>query len=312
MKVAQLKTPVAFLVFNRPDTTAQVFEAVRQARPAMLLVVADGPRPDRPGEAERCAEARAIIEGVDWPCEVLKNYAEANMGCKQRISSGLDWVFSQVEAAIVLEDDCLPHPSFFLFCEKLLEKYRDDERVMMIGGTNFLLETPGLVESYCFSRYFSIWGWATWRRAWQHYDLEMEQWPRLRQEHQLKALYSQPFMWRHMTAMIDGGYQKRINTWDIQWSYSCLFNNGLSVVPRVNLISNIGLVGTHTSGDPSNHMLPVAQIETENLRHPAMVCPNHGFDDLIFRKMMKPTVLGFVRWFYFALRKRFDRMLERL
>jgi len=304
-----LKTPVAFLVFNRPDTTEQVFAAIRQAQPETLLVVADGPRPDRVGEADVCAKVRAIIEQVDWPCRVLKNYSDVNMGCKGRVSSGIDWVFTEVEEAIILEDDCLPHPDFFPFCEKLLERYRDDERVMMIAGTNFLIETPSLVDSYCFSRFFSIWGWATWRRAWQHYDLNMEQWPRLRKQQQIKGLYSQPFMWRHMTSLMEAGYYNRINTWDIQWAYSCLFNNGLCAVPRVNLISNIGLTGTHTSGDLTYNMLPVSPLEMEDFNHPTMISPNHCFDDAMFRKMMKPTLMGAVRKIYFALRKRIKRML---
>lgn len=304
-----LKTPVAFLVFNRPDTTEQVFAAIRQAQPETLLVVADGPRHDRPGEDVACAKVRAIIDQVDWPCRVLKNYSEVNLGCKYRVSSGLEWVFKEVVEAIILEDDCLPHQDFFPFCEKLLEYYRDDERVMMVSGSNFLIETPDFIESYCFSRYFSIWGWATWRRAWQHYDLNMEQWPRLRKEQQIKALYSQTFMWRHMTVMMDNGFYNRINTWDIQWAYSCLFNNGLSIVPRVNLISNIGLSGTHTSGDLSYNMLPVISLEMNSVKHPTLVIPNHSFDDAVFRKMMKPTIKSSVRKIYFALRKRYLRIL---
>src|SRR3972149_5093970 len=127
-----LKTPVAFLIFNRPDTTESVFREIAKAKPSKLLVVADGARPDRVGEAEKCASTRAIIERVDWDCEVLKNYSNVNLGCKRRVSSGLDWVFETVEEAIVLEDDCLPSPSFFPFCEELLERYRDDSRVMQI------------------------------------------------------------------------------------------------------------------------------------------------------------------------------------
>ena len=133
----QLGTPVAFLVFNRPDTTARVFAEIARARPPKLLVVADGPRTDVPGEPERCQAARAIVEhGVDWPCQVLTNYADSNLGCKRRVSSGLDWVFDMVEAAIILEDDCLPHPTFFRFCEELLDRYRDDERIMTVSGIN--------------------------------------------------------------------------------------------------------------------------------------------------------------------------------
>src|SRR5262245_27851901 len=134
--MSQINTPLAFLVFRRPQTTARVWEAIRQARPKTLLIVADGPRATHTGETELCAQVRAICDRVDWPCEVLRNYAETNLGCRQRVSSGLDWVFQTVEEAIILEDDCLPHPTLFSYCQELLERYRYDERVMLISGAN--------------------------------------------------------------------------------------------------------------------------------------------------------------------------------
>src|SRR5262245_26909140 len=132
-----MRTPVAFIVFNRPDLTERVFAEIARARPPKLLVVADGPRPDVAGEAEKCVATRAIIDRVDWQCDVLTNYSDRNLGCGRRPSSGLRWVFEQVEEAIILEDDCLPHPTFFQFCEELLERYRDDKRVMHISGNNY-------------------------------------------------------------------------------------------------------------------------------------------------------------------------------
>lgn len=133
-----------------------------------------GPRPNFPGEAEKCATARAIIDQVDWDCEVLTKYSEVNMGCKQRVSSGLNWVFDNVDEAIVLEDDCLPHPSLLRFCDELLEKYRNDERILMITGTNYLVDANKTPYSYFFTRHFSVWGWATWRRAWATYDVALK------------------------------------------------------------------------------------------------------------------------------------------
>src|SRR5687767_13684909 len=171
MSLTLRRTPVALLVFNRPQATARVFEAVARARPPRLLVVADGPRADRPDDGELCHQTRAIIERVDWPCEVMKDYSDTNLGCRKRVSSGLDWVFSNVADAIILEDDCLPEPSFFPFCEELLERYRDDERVAMIRAGNFLEGRRVASTSYYFSRWFHIWGWATWARAWKHNDV---------------------------------------------------------------------------------------------------------------------------------------------
>lgn len=292
----QLSTPVAFMIFNRPETTARVFEAIRQARPTMLLVVADGPRPNRPGEAEQCAAARAVIDQVDWECQVLTNYADTNLGCGHRISSGINWVFEQVEEAIILEDDCLPHVDFFPFCAALLEKYRTDERVMMVGGTNFL---PNLAipESYLFSRYFSIWGWATWRRAWALYDINMSDWETLSAQKQIAYLYSKRYLVRYFTKIFDVAYRNQVDTWDIQWFFCCLFNNGLSIVPRVNLITNIGVAGTHTIGTKGHpHFnMPTFALDDRNLRHPQRVFASAAYDPIFFERHLKISMFQRVR-----------------
>ncbi len=174
------KSPVAFLVFNRPETTRKVFAEIARTRPPKLLVVADGPRRDQPGESDRCAEVRRIIEGVDWDCEVLTNYAEENMGCERRVSSGIDWVFANVDEAIFLEDDCLPHPSFFRFCDEMLKRFRNNDKIMTICGDNFQFGSRPSSFSYYFSRYCHIWGWASWRRAWNFYDVRISHWPELK------------------------------------------------------------------------------------------------------------------------------------
>ena len=303
-KGLDVKTPVAFLIFNRPDTTEQVFAAIRRARPPMLLVVADGPRADCSGEAAQCAAARAVIAQVDWPCKVLKNYSDVNLGCKQRIASGLDWVFREVEEAIILEDDCLPHPDFFPFCEKLLERYRDDERVMMIGGTNYLLDKLDIPESYCFSRYFPIWGWASWRRAWAMYDINMKEWPRLKAEGHLRSLYGQWYMRRHLTKAFDATYAGRINTWDTQWFYSCLFNSGLSIIPRRNMISNIGTIGAHAGGYSANNFFPVFPCAIDQLIHPKYVHPHQLYDQPFFSKQFGVRPASCARSLAWFLRKR--------
>ena len=175
-----MHTPVAFFIFNRPDFTERVFAEIAKARPRKLLVIADGPRLEQPGDVDSCVATRAIINRVDWDCEVLRNYSDANLGCGRRQSTGMIWIFEQVEEAIILEDDTLPHPSFFRFCEELLEKYRDDERVMHISGDNWLFGQKQMAHSYYFSRYCLSWGWAGWRRAFRIYDPAIELWPVLR------------------------------------------------------------------------------------------------------------------------------------
>jgi len=242
----RLNKPVAFLVFNRPETTARVFEAIRQARPPVLLAVADGARSDRPGETERCAAVRSILETVDWPCDVRKNYSETNLGCKRRISSGLDWVFSQVEETIILEDDCLPHPGFFRYCEELLERFRRDERIWMISGDNFQFGRRRTPYSYYFSTYPHIWGWASWRRTWNHYDLEMKLWPEIRDGGWLSDIFHDPRSVAYWKGNFERTYQGKFDTWDHQFFFSMLTHRGLSVAPSVNLVSNIGF-GPHSS-----------------------------------------------------------------
>ena len=268
-----MKTPVAFLIFNRPDTTEKVFEAIRAAKPPKLLVVADGARSDRPDEGEKCEAARKIIERVDWDCEVLTNYSEVNLGCQKRVSSGLDWVFNNVEEAIILEDDCVPHPTFFRFCEELLDYYRDDERIMVISGDNFQFGRKRTEYSYYFSRYNHIWGWATWRRAWQYYDIEMKLWSKIRDGNWLKFILEEPRAVKYWSKIFQAVYDGYINTWDYQWTFACWLQSGLTVLPNVNLVSNIGFgtEGTHTK-DIRN---PFANLPTEKicfpLQHPPFI-----------------------------------------
>jgi hypothetical protein len=299
----QLKTPVAFLIFNRLDVTQKIFEVIRHVRPTKLLVVADGPRLGIYGEHEKCAAVRAIIDTIDWPCEVLKNYSDINLGCKVRVSSGIDWVFENVEEAIILEDDCLPHPDFFVFCEKMLEFYRDDDRVAMIAGTNYMHDKLAIKESYCFSRLFNIWGWASWRRAWRRYDLTLKDWAQFKRDGQLRNYYNEPYKQKIMASMFDEAFNNRIDTWDIQWAYSCLFNNAVSIVPKKNLISNIGVVGTHTSGNSTGNYFPLFPIDVDFV-HPEKVSPNILYDDYMFRKRLRLSLFYRVRMVYQLLKRK--------
>jgi hypothetical protein len=248
-----MKTAVVFIIFKRPDTTEKVFEVIRQVKPPKLLVIADGPRVDQPGEAEKCAATRAIIDQVDWNCEVLQNYADVNMGLKRRVSSGLDWVFSLVEDAIILEDDCLPDPSFFRFCEELLEKYRYDQRVWMICGSNLLGEYKSHLQSYCFSYHSYCWGWATWKRAWEHYDVNMKLWSNPEIQSRIRDVVGNEQQYGIYEKFFDRVFSGELNTWDIPWLCLRLSQSALSIIPAVNLVSNIGFnqEGTNTrfSGD---------------------------------------------------------------
>lgn len=240
--------PVAFFIFNRPKETEVVFEQIRQAKPPILFLVADGPRSEYQDEDKKCSDVRDIVSQVDWDCHVMTHYAKTNMGCRLRVSSGLDWVFSQVEDAIILEDDCLPHPSFFEFCDRLLDKYKDDDRIFSIAGTTFQPRSRQDSNSYYFSKYPQIWGWATWRRAWNFYDVNMQEWEAIRNSKQFKIMmpdFQVRLYWDHKFQKI---YYKKIDTWDFQFIFASLLQNAFHVIPNQNLVSNIGfnLDATHT------------------------------------------------------------------
>lgn len=287
-----LKTPVAFLIFNRPETTKRVFAEIAKVKPPKLLVIADGPRPNKPEEITRCQETREIIDQIDWDCDVLKNYSDVNLGCKVRVSSGLNWTFKMVEEAIILEDDCLPHPTFFRFCETLLEKYRSEPRISQISGSNFLFNTFELKNSYYFSKFQFIWGWASWRRAWKHYDVHMKKWPSFHRSKDLERLVGNKKISNYYTKLFEKVYQKKIDTWDYQWFFSNLVKKKISVIPKYNLISNIGFGhgATHTK-----FLHPLADIQLGQmefpLSHPQNLNYNRLFDEHVFFNFVKISKL---------------------
>jgi hypothetical protein len=234
-----LDTPVLFCNFNRPELTKQVFASIRAQKPKTLFLSCDGPRESRPDDASNVLAVREILKGVDWKCDVHTQYPEENLGCKHAIASAIDWAFEQTEELIILEDDCLPSPSFFGYCHDLLDRFQDDHRVMMISGNNFQ-PRPTSSNSYYFSRWTHIWGWATWKRAWNAFDVDIRSWPGLRQSQQLKALIPDPVEYAHWEQTLDAQHAGHIDTWDFPWMYAVWANDGTSVLPERNLVSNIG------------------------------------------------------------------------
>jgi len=283
-----LQSPVALLIFNRPELTERVFRAIAEARPRTLFVVGDGPRPDRLGEDDRCQRARRVVERINWPCELVKNYAPSNLGCKHRVASGLTWVFEQAPEAIVLEDDCLPHPTFFRYCDELLERYRGDERVTAICGANFQ-QGPQRTGSYYFSRYLHVWGWASWRRAWRHYDVELLRWPRLREGGWLKDLLGLQDEVDYWTAIFDAVHRGEIDTWDYQWLFASWVESGLCILPRVNLVSNLGFGSdaTHTATANPFAALPAREMRFP-LDHPPFLIRDADCDRSTYEVMFRP------------------------
>lgn len=262
-----MHTPVLLLTWRRPLVLRQVIDAIRPVAPRRLFVACDGPNPERPGEAEKVAATRAVIEHqIDWPCQVERLYSNVNQGCRLGVSRAITWFFERVEEGIILEDDCIPHPDFFHYCTTLLNRYRHDTRVWCISGSNFQNGQWRGDGSYYFSRYNHCWGWATWRRCWKHYDADLSQWPSVRDSSLLNFILEDSLersYWRAVfQRLVDRGEP---DTWDYQWTFTCLVNGGLTALPNRNLVSNVGF------GDDATHTIGGA-VDTTILEG---VDPNH-------------------------------------
>jgi len=236
----QFDTPILFLIFNRPDTTQQVFNQIRKVKPKYLYVAADGPRLNNNQDIESCAQTRNIINQIDWDCEVKTLFRAENLGCRIAVSSAISWFFNNVEQGIILEDDCLPDLSFFSYCEELLDYYANDERIYQINGTNFQYGENKIENSYYFSRYPIIWGWATWKRAWEKYDLEMNDFKEFHKMDTIKSILGTTAEQNHFNKVFKKMLDFNVNTWDRQWWFSIMKNNGVVIVPNTNLVINIG------------------------------------------------------------------------
>jgi hypothetical protein len=279
-----LNTPVLLLIFNRPDTTRQVFEAIRKVKPRQLFIAADGPRPDRPDDLEKCKQARAIIKLVDWDCEVKTLFREENLGCGVAPAGGIDWFFENVEAGIILEDDCLPDISFFSFCQNLLDFYRDNEQIMHISGNNFQYGVKRGSASYYFSNYPHSWGWATWRRAWIKFDFNLKNFAEFKEKGRIAEVFSKREEQEYWIKSIESVIIKHRNdVWDYQWMFAIWYNRGLAVLPNVNLVTNIGFGenATHTTLEDKNNLYIKSQSLTE-ITHPDVRAADNEADSYTF------------------------------
>lgn len=266
-----LTTPVALILSPRLDTVQRVLATIKAARPQRLYVVADAGW--SPETVEGFSKVKELIATINW-CEVKKNYATENMGAKMRLASGISWVFEHEECAIILEHDCLPHPTFFPFCEELLERYRNDERVMHITGNNFFKAMKSDFvsrDSYFFTHIPHIWGWATWRRAWQYYDVKVAKWPEARTRRILYDIFRDDAVAYRWENRLQEYYEGRIESWDGQWTFAVLSQGGLSLNPNVNLVSNIGFGPQALSCKDTNS--PLANIPTMPISFPLVHPP---------------------------------------
>jgi len=280
----QLETPVILLMHSRPALLARVLDRVGKVAAKTLLVVADGPNSE--AQRAKCEESRALIEDIDWPCDVLKCYSEVNLGCRKRVSTGLDWAFSHVDEAIILEEDCLPDISFFRFCSELLQYYRNDTRIGHISGANFNEGTRRSPYSYYFSRYGTIWGWATWRRAWAKHDLDMQIWPDIKKGGWHYDMFATREEAVDFELRWDKVFRGEVDTWDAQWFFCRMLHGMLSVIPNVNLVSNIGFGPAASRTFDSDNPLaavPLRRIDFPLSHPPFMVCDTQT--DVEFARM---------------------------
>lgn len=284
-----LETAILLIIFKRHDETRKVFESIRKARPPRLYVAADGPRKHKHGEIEKCEATRAIIADIDWPCDVKTLFRDQNIGSRLAVSGAIDWFFQHESEGIILEDDCLPAQSFYWFCEAMLERYRHDYRMGQIAGSCFF-QDRGFQgepkEGYFFSRHIITWGWATWRRAWQYYDVNLSMMSVMTSSRWLDSINPNPTQRKALLRLVNRALSNDLDAWDYQWAFTLLYQSMLSIVPTKNLIVNIGWGSdaTHTSfRDPR---FPIQAYEMEfPIIDPPFVLPD-AYYDRVFGSIM--------------------------
>ncbi|MHA4893638.1 nucleotide-diphospho-sugar transferase [Pedobacter sp. PWIIR3] len=308
MKNYHTKSPVLLLVFNRPDLSDQVFARIREARPHLLYIAADGPRKDKPLEKDLCDKARKVSSKVDWKCEVKTLFRTENLGCKEAVSSAIDWFFDHEDEGIILEDDCLPAPSFFSFCDELLEKYREDSRVRHITGSNLQLGKKWGDGSIFFSNNTGVWGWATWRRAWKDYDKDLKNYSEQDIRTQFTKIFDDRFIVDSWVDTFNALKSGKIDTWDFQLTIINYLHYGLSINPNVSLIKNIGYRpdATHTHTDQNIYEnVPLEDIY--EIIYPKFILPEKQADYDIFKREFSLEE----RWRkHNLLRRKFKRWLK--
>jgi len=304
-----MKTPVLFILFNRLNTAQQVFNSIREYQPHQLYIAADGSRLGSEGEKEKCDDVREwVISHIDWECDIKTLFRSQNMGCGLGPASAITWFFEQENEGIILEDDCMPHNDFFIFCEQLLDYYRDDHRISIISGCNFDLKKEfSTTDSYYFSVFPYTWGWATWKRNWNEYDYNLSRWKRMKQKDLLTYIFNDKkynLSWKNLFDKLSNNEPKDI--WDYQFFFQCFKRKQLSIVPSVNLISNIGCgnMGTHTILEDSVMSNIKSDSMTFPLNHPMELKRNVGYD--VFLQVLNYGVIEQV-----SLLKKIKRIIKR-
>jgi hypothetical protein len=294
----KFKTPILLLIFNRPDFSAQLLRQLGIIQPQKLYIVFDGPRNEY--ERDLIEESKTIFKTVGWECDLKYNFSDQNMGIKNRIISGIDWAFSYEEQLIILEDDCIPHTDFFPYCEAMLEKYKWNDRIMSINGCNLNPDlTLNVNETYLFSRYANSWGWATWRRAWQYFDRDLIKLDNIEFNKILKSHLTSPkratIYWKYKLNEVKAN---RINSWAFRWMFTLFINKGLAIVPRTNLINNIGNDRRSTNTRGKLHFLNIktSALSITDIIDPVNIIPNNYYDRWLENSIYSKSIYFRLKW----------------
>jgi hypothetical protein len=281
--------PILFTIFNRPKETSRVFEEIRRVAPKKLFIAADGPRMGHASDFINCELTRKACSPIDWDCEVFTKFSEINLGCKISISQAISWFFENVEAGIILEDDCLPSPSFFSFSREMLVKYQNEPRVMQISGNNYLGDKYLFKEDYYFTALNDIWGWATWRRAWNEFDINMVGYENFKLKNGVRKYLQDKSMSNWLTLYLDDAMNPDASVWSSQWVYAIAKNNALTIAPAKNLVENIGFddQGTHSSSPSWRAYNRFKRDFLEIKNHPKLVERNFSADSVRFLLIKK-------------------------
>jgi hypothetical protein len=306
------RAPVLLLAFNRPDLLERVIAGIRGTGERAVFASIDGPRPDHPEDRKRCAAVRRIVEGIDWATELRLKAEETNLGCGRAVSEAITWALGQVPEIIVLEDDCLADPSFLRFCDEMLDRYRADRRVMHVAGTNWGADRARYGDdSYAFTSFAPIWGWATWRRAWELNDHELQSWRRMR----LSGTSMEVPLSRRFRRLLEREWDLVLaghGTWDHQWQYSVIRHGGLSISPAANMVVNLGFRADATQLATEDRIFSSLPLEAMSfpLRHPRGMTRNESVEAVFERIYWQK--LGWHRHLYRALTPKLRSVARRL
>lgn len=284
-----MEAPIILIIFNRPDLTKIVFDALRKLKPSKLYISADGPRDEK--ERINCEKAREIVKEIDWECEIYYRFLDENLGCGIAVSSSISWAFEKEDRLIIFEDDLIPTASFINFCNYNLEKYKDEKIVMQIAGNNYTEDHNFTSSDYFFSRFGHISGWATWKRAWDHFDYQMTEWPSFRDSNNIFGIFDNINSATYFTNLFNDYYGDPIKPWAARWLFAKIRKKGLSIVPRVNLVKNIGAIGTYSTTEFKFVTQEDFRIKTE----PTSISCNELYDDYHFRHYINKRINLFER-----------------